>query len=541
MSFTALRAARDARHAPQRRVASSLSAGADEARTAERPDTQSAARSAPDPEDAALFPELSDTPLEVRQTANHGRGLYARQAISPGTTLLRTTPLSVLSTSHLLTHCSFCHAETKCQNADWSDHKPECAALTRLRKMWAATYPEKARRGENGFVPHEAIRGLGRLCWSRQRGKMGWAQVARMESHAGQSQDLGLGNQVNHLRHYLGAAEGEGDLLHPADMASFGFNSARELLDLASAFAVNSFTLSTPDLTPIGVSTSPLVALCNHSCWPNAVVVFPSGREMCVVAIADIAAGDEILTAYIDVSLPLAERQTDLHARYGFACDCSLCINGEDWPDPRWSVLHPGCGGIAPMPDLSLPDDAEVLCTCGQTFTTPIPSLRGLIEAGKRLLAADEDGELDRDAAISQLSTLVPALSARLPASAHPLLPLLRLYALQLTPPSREQRAFVIGLLSQAAAGARAAHPPNHPNVGVILAERAKIMAMDSGEERVMLDSAGLARRRGELVAAVSALREAAAACEVGFGGGEVAMSMRGLAAECEREVDMMR
>ncbi|BEJ00036.1 hypothetical protein CcaverHIS631_0410780 [Cutaneotrichosporon cavernicola] len=459
MSFTALRAARDARHAPQRRVASSLSAGADEARTAERPDTQSAARSAPDPEDAALFPELSDTPLEVRQTANHGRGLYARQAISPGTTLLRTTPLSVLSTSHLLTHCSFCHAETK----------------------------------------------------------------------------------VNHLRHYLGAAEGEGDLLHPADMASFGFNSARELLDLASAFAVNSFTLSTPDLTPIGVSTSPLVALCNHSCWPNAVVVFPSGREMCVVAIADIAAGDEILTAYIDVSLPLAERQTDLHARYGFACDCSLCINGEDWPDPRWSVLHPGCGGIAPMPDLSLPDDAEVLCTCGQTFTTPIPSLRGLIEAGKRLLAADEDGELDRDAAISQLSTLVPALSARLPASAHPLLPLLRLYALQLTPPSREQRAFVIGLLSQAAAGARAAHPPNHPNVGVILAERAKIMAMDSGEERVMLDSAGLARRRGELVAAVSALREAAAACEVGFGGGEVAMSMRGLAAECEREVDMMR
>jgi SET and MYND domain-containing protein len=121
----------------------------------------------------------------------------------------------------------------------------------------------------------------------------------------------------------------------------------------------------------------------------------------------------QILTAYIDVSLPLAERQADLRARYGFVCDCALCAKGENWADPRWSVRHSGCtsGGIAPMPgaylastaagvcpklttDLSLPGDAEVLCSCGQSFSTSVPSLRGLIEAGKRLLAADEDGEL---------------------------------------------------------------------------------------------------------------------------------------------------
>jgi SET and MYND domain-containing protein len=147
----------------------------------------------------------------------------------------------------------------------------------------------------------------------------------------------------------------------------------------------------------------------------------------------------------------------------------------------------------------------------------------------------------DRDAALSQLATLVPALSTRVPPSAHPLLPLLRLWALQLTPPAPDQRELVLGLLGKAAEGARNAHPPNHPTVGVILAERAKIMSMDSGEERTMVDVAGLARRRGELVAAVAALREAAAACEVGFGGGDVAKSMRELVGECERELDMMR
>ena len=40
---------------------------------------------------------------------------------------------------------------------------------------------------------------------------------------------------------------------------------------------------------------SPLVALANHSCAPNAVVVFPTGgREMAVVAISDIGPDSEV-------------------------------------------------------------------------------------------------------------------------------------------------------------------------------------------------------------------------------------------------------
>lgn len=232
----------------------------------------------------ALFPELADTALEIRTTAEHGRGLYATKSVVAGTsslssssslvlssslptssslttgsTLLHTSPLTaILSAPHLETHCATCHRETAvkrcaackalhycspaCQRADWGAHKPECAALSRLRRMWAATYPDRAARGENGFVPHEAVRALARMCWARKAARLAgrgvdarwWGQVAGMESHASDG-GLRLGNQVQHLRHYLGAATGTGELLEPADMAEFGFVGARELLDMASA------------------------------------------------------------------------------------------------------------------------------------------------------------------------------------------------------------------------------------------------------------------------------------------------------------------
>lgn len=58
----------------------------------------------------------------------------------------------------------------------------------------------------------------------------------------------------------------------------------------------NSFTLSSPSLTALGVAINPTVALCNHACWPNAAVVFPAGAKggMQVVALRPIGEGDEV-------------------------------------------------------------------------------------------------------------------------------------------------------------------------------------------------------------------------------------------------------
>lgn len=118
-----------------------------------------------------------------------------------------------------------------------------------------------------------------------------------------------------HLAHavvkYLG-------LNAPGELGTFGITTAADIVDLISRvsvpilvdvralifeqFTTNSFTLTSPSLTPLGVSVSPLVALINHSCEPNAVVVYPRSScdpsrdepEMQVIAIKDISPDQEV-------------------------------------------------------------------------------------------------------------------------------------------------------------------------------------------------------------------------------------------------------
>jgi SET domain len=118
-----------------------------------------------------------------------------------------------------------------------------------------------------------------------------------------------------HLSHalvrYLGLSSPEG-------LVEFALTSAGDLVDLISRvrllpsisistsdfsqFVTNTFTVTSPSLTPLGASVSPVVALINHSCDPNAVIVFPhvsaspTDEEplMHVVALRSIEANEEV-------------------------------------------------------------------------------------------------------------------------------------------------------------------------------------------------------------------------------------------------------
>ncbi|OSX59923.1 hypothetical protein POSPLADRAFT_1066984 [Postia placenta MAD-698-R-SB12] len=76
----------------------------------------------------------------------------------------------------------------------------------------------------------------------------------------------------------------------------------------------------------------------NHSCVPNAVVKYiitpchPVRME--VIALRDIARGDEITIPYLDPALPHNTRQEALFHNYGFTCNCDLCAYTGTFDSP---------------------------------------------------------------------------------------------------------------------------------------------------------------------------------------------------------------
>lgn len=120
---------------------------------------------------------------------------------------LQQTCSGCFSASKKVSRCAACKAlhycSAQCQRQDWAQHKTECAALTRLRGMWARAYPDRARAGGDvSWVMNEGVRALGRMCWRRRAERAGggkdadwvswamtaakadgqWTQVANMES-----------------------------------------------------------------------------------------------------------------------------------------------------------------------------------------------------------------------------------------------------------------------------------------------------------------------------------------------------------------------
>lgn len=94
-------------------------------------------------------------------------------------------------------------------------------------------------------------------------------------------------------------------------------------------------TLTTPTFDPLGLWLSPLSSLINHSCTPNAVVVY-AGATLALRSLAFIPTGTELSISYIDNTDPTSRRQSEVQNRYFFTCTCPSCKanSTEGLPDP---------------------------------------------------------------------------------------------------------------------------------------------------------------------------------------------------------------
>ncbi|KAG6852989.1 hypothetical protein C0991_007705 [Blastosporella zonata] len=387
--------------------------------------------------------------------------------------------------------------------------------------------------------------------WIRQK-KGRWAkEIDSMQSHREslQSSSFELHTHLSHaLVRYLGISS-------PEQLSKFELNSPRDLVDIISRFITNTFSVTTPTLTPIGASVSPVVALINHSCEPNAVVVFPRSSDtpeplMQVIALRNIEPDEEILTSYIDTTLPRHLRQKSLQETYNFECHCPLCDRTSE-VNPRESVSCPKkCGGTCPIPT---EDSSLSQCTNCRAVIKDTDAVLDAVRVGQEALDKATALQFKNPSKALQLTTnLLPILvSSGLTASSHPLLALSRLHQTLLidslpSPLTQESLDDAIRATTRSSTGLSAVLGYGHPVRGIALAELGKLLAVDepsprqaptpaeaallyppSGPPRLKLALETMLRARNELLVGFGAWNE----------GGQAVMDVRDGIVALEKEL----
>ncbi|GJE86686.1 SET domain-containing protein [Phanerochaete sordida] len=502
--------------------------------------------------------------LEVRKSQDKGRGLYAKQAFAPGAILLSVKPrVAVLSTSQLGYYCSNCagpapetglrrctgcrvtrYCNAACQNSDWALHKTECQALQR----WASAAPS-----QDVATPPDAVRCLGRILFNIQKKGVDsqWTkELSLLQSHRGSLQPSQFESHT-HLAHsvvrYIGASG-------PSDLASFGLHSAGDLVDLISRFTTNTFTLTSYTLSPIGICISPAMALTNHSCDPNAVIVFPRSSkdatkepQMQLIALRPISQGEEIVTAYVDVILPKELRQAALKETYNFDCKCSACTSTGP-TDVRTSMRCPkSCGGTCQLPT---EEDPITRCLQCKAAVTQVDAVLDAVRIGQEALDKATSLQFKDPAKAKQLTTnIIPILtSAGLMPTCHPLLAMSRLHQELLVSelgPDTPQDALdeTVRAAAKYNTGVGGILPFGHPVRAVAMAELGKLLAVDEPSPPTPADERGQFPPHGaaRLKLAYQTLVQARSELLVGFGkaneGGQLGREVRDTLVQLEKEL----
>ncbi|KAL0958187.1 hypothetical protein HGRIS_000350 [Hohenbuehelia grisea] len=503
--------------------------------------------------------------IEIKTSETHGRGLWLKEPLKAGTVLINTKPrVAVLSNRYLDSHCSACfepasplkrctqcqtvyYCDAACQTRDWPSHKNECGAL----QKWAEAVPAL-----DVSVPNDGVRCLARVLWKKQKQgpeSQGSREIDSMQNHRPHASSSVIELQT-HLAHslvrYIGATS-------PPELEAYGISSAADLVNLISRFTTNSFTVTDPTLTPIGVAISPIIALINHSCDPNAVVVFPHAAStkakepsMQVIALKDITPGSEILTSYIDTTVPRSLRQKSLVETYHFTCHCDLCTS-ESATDPRTSMACPkSCGGVCPIPtdeDTDLPR-----CLKCKAAVSSTDAILDAVRLGKEALEKATSLQLQDPPKARRLTTkLIEILhSAGIQPSSHPLLALSRLqHTLLISSLSgnltQEALDETIRAINCSVIGCAAVLHEGHPVRAIALTELAKALIVDepeprqgpsityppSGPARLKLAYDTLLRARHELLIAFGRENE----------GGKVGRDVRDTLVAVERELGVWK
>ncbi|KAG0370796.1 hypothetical protein BC939DRAFT_448688 [Gamsiella multidivaricata] len=167
--------------------------------------------------------------------------------------------------------------------------------------------------------------------------------------------------------------------------------SVTELIQYLCRFHCNNFSIHDTQLFTMAEGTFPIGALFNHSCRPNAIVMY-EGKVQVVKALEDIELGQEVCTSYVDNGVQRTERRQLLREKYYFDCLCPRCGDGSEIPESKDDASSTRKTGFRILDDLIEGDqdgkdgkkvDGEWLTK--QFETIILPGARSLQLAGPSL------------------------------------------------------------------------------------------------------------------------------------------------------------
>ncbi|KAI7864345.1 hypothetical protein BDF14DRAFT_1732371 [Spinellus fusiger] len=302
-----------------------------------------------------------DTYLESYQLAlledtntSKGRCVVALETLSRGSVITTSQPLgTVILESEQNEHCNYCFRKplstlpdrmplqrcTQCKQAYFCD--ADC-----FKKAWlgyhqyVCTPPRHTRREESKDALEEEMLERVSLNVARYNSKAmdpshGAEDTLSEEDRQEETVNVTMeaffslvGHKDSQPRHLISQYQHTADrVLSKPYMAPSGLDRD-QLVDYLCKFQCNNFSIDDGQLFTIGEGTYPVASLFNHSCRPNAIVLF-DGALLKIKAIEEIEKGEEITIAYVDVAHSRTVRKNTLRNKYLFECDCVRCTDAS--------------------------------------------------------------------------------------------------------------------------------------------------------------------------------------------------------------------
>ncbi|KAF3445707.1 hypothetical protein FNV43_RR10883 [Rhamnella rubrinervis] len=311
---------------------------------------------------------LGDRGLTVSTRPEKGRCLFTTRNFNPGEVIISEEAyVSVPNNSGIEWRCDGCFSSSnlkkcsgcqvvwycgsQCQKSEWKLHRLECGALSKL---------DEDRR--KSVTP--SMRLMLKLYLRRKLELDGIIPATSLSSY----------KLVEALVAHMSDID-EKQLVLYAQMANlvslilqWSDSNIKEIAENFSRLACNAHTICDSELRPLGTGLYPVISIINHSCLPNAVLVF-EGRSAVVHAVQHIPKDAEVLISYVETARSTMTRQKALKEQYFFTCKCPRCIKVGQFDDIQESATlegykckNNGCDGFL----LRDSDDKEFICQqCG--------------------------------------------------------------------------------------------------------------------------------------------------------------------------------